>query len=453
MEQKFVYDAMHNQPVINIGMTGHVSNGKSTLTGVLSGVATQRYASEKKQNITIRLGYANAKIYKCGVCEAPMCYQSTSSAVFDHNCKICGIKTQLITHVSFIDVPGHGSLMSTMLNGTCIMDYTILVESAINKIIPAPQTKEHYKITKKANIPTKIVCLNKVDLSTKAQSTQIINDLRTFFEKHGDGDVPILPISGTLNINTDVLCEYISQLPIPIKNLEEDFKMLIIRSFNINTPQTEIANLNGGVIGGGLERGKLHPGDEVTIYPGFIREKEKVCPIEVNSLYKLESEWEYKPLHSVVQSIKSDENVLQYAIPGGLIGVQLDIDPAMTGSDKLVGQVVFRKNKSESKFKIYETLDIDFVQHLFDDGSQFGFIHGTSMNINVNSNNITCRVLNATPNEIKNGNNTCKLSVKLYKPVCVELNDHVSINLPADNGGIFIVGFGNIINGEECSKF
>ena len=54
---------MFMQPIVNIGMLGSVSDGKSTTVYSLSGVKTQRHSSEMKRNITIKPGYANMKIY------------------------------------------------------------------------------------------------------------------------------------------------------------------------------------------------------------------------------------------------------------------------------------------------------------------------------------------------------------------------------------------------------
>ncbi len=115
------------QPTINIGMIGSVSNGKSTIVRGLTNENTQRHSSEKKSNKTIKLGYANAKIFKCKNCRKPECYQSFPSSTFDPKCKLCDTVMNLDKHVSFVDSPGHNSLMATMLNGTCIMDSTILV--------------------------------------------------------------------------------------------------------------------------------------------------------------------------------------------------------------------------------------------------------------------------------------------------------------------------------------
>jgi translation initiation factor 2 gamma subunit (eIF-2gamma) len=44
------------------GTIGHVAHGKSTLVKSISGVQTVRFKNELERNITIKLGYANAKV-------------------------------------------------------------------------------------------------------------------------------------------------------------------------------------------------------------------------------------------------------------------------------------------------------------------------------------------------------------------------------------------------------
>jgi translation initiation factor 2 gamma subunit (eIF-2gamma) len=44
------------------GTIGHVAHGKSTVVKALTGVLTVRFKNEKERNITIKLGYANAKV-------------------------------------------------------------------------------------------------------------------------------------------------------------------------------------------------------------------------------------------------------------------------------------------------------------------------------------------------------------------------------------------------------
>jgi len=43
-------------------------------------VNTVRHFKEIIRNITIKLGYANAKLYKCPSCAPPECFQSFGSA-------------------------------------------------------------------------------------------------------------------------------------------------------------------------------------------------------------------------------------------------------------------------------------------------------------------------------------------------------------------------------------
>lgn len=42
-----------------------MAHGKSTVVKAISGVQTVRFKNELERNITIKLGYANAKVYKC----------------------------------------------------------------------------------------------------------------------------------------------------------------------------------------------------------------------------------------------------------------------------------------------------------------------------------------------------------------------------------------------------
>ena len=46
------------------------------------------------------------------------------------------------------------------------------------------------------------------------------------------------------------------------------------------------------------------------------------------------------PLFSRILSLFAESNDLQFAVPGGLIGVGTMIDPTLTRADRLVGQVL-----------------------------------------------------------------------------------------------------------------
>lgn len=410
---------MNNQPIINIGVIGHVSDGKSTIVECLTGIKTQKYSDERDRNCTIRLGYANMKIAKCLKCKAPECYKSFSSDENIYICNNCKMEMELMTHVSFIDAPGHNILMQVMLNGTSAMDYTMLIESAVN-IIPAPQTIEHYIVTKKMEIPNSIICMNKIDLVKKNEAKMKIEQLMKFL----DTKKVVIPVSGTLKINIDILCEMIANLPKPKRDLNEDLKMIIIRSFNINMPGINIKDIQGGVIGGSIIQGQIKIGDTLIIYPGHITKK---LEITNNSI------WNYKPLTCKVLSIKSDKREIERAIPGGLIGIQLDIDPSLTTNDNMIGQIITNNIK---KGDVYEsiTIKIELIDEL-----RKGIIIKNKDNIiiNVNANNIECEITEVI-NEI--------YIINMLKPIYIQNNDKITICKKVLQN-IYIIGIGTFIDG------
>jgi translation initiation factor 2 subunit 3 len=60
--------------LLRAGTIGHVAHGKSTVVKAISGVQTVRFKNELERNITIKLGYANAKIYKAKDPRVPRCW-------------------------------------------------------------------------------------------------------------------------------------------------------------------------------------------------------------------------------------------------------------------------------------------------------------------------------------------------------------------------------------------
>lgn len=430
---EIIQKAMEKQPVVNVGMIGHVSNGKSTLTKCLTGITTQKHTDELVRNITIKLGYANAKIFKCDNCDSPECYQSTDSSVMEHKCMICNESTKLVMHVSHVDCPGHHDLMSVMLNGTAVMDYTILVESCVNASFPAPQTVEHFNITKEIGIEPVLAVLNKADLMAKQKDKlpQLMTDLRKFT----GSAIPVVPISGTLGINIDVVCECLANLNLPKKDLESNFKMLVIRSFNVNYPGVNLSDLKGGVLGGSITKGIMKVGDTVLVFPGFKSMKENVGEEDIK--------WQYSPLKCKVISINSDKNQLDFAISGGLIGVQLDIDPGMTCNDNLVGQVMFKESEDMSNVKVFEIIQIS---HKKIENKTTTIKSGDLLSINVNSNKIGCKVIKKSSKY---------LNLLLDSPICVELGDKVTINVIVNEGSANIMeiyGYGEILDGAESYR-
>ena len=100
-------EIISRQATINIGTIGHVAHGKSTVVKAISGVQTVRFKNELERNITIKLGYANAKIYQCDAadCPRPTCFKSfKSEKEVDPPCERegCTGRYRLHRHVSYV---------------------------------------------------------------------------------------------------------------------------------------------------------------------------------------------------------------------------------------------------------------------------------------------------------------------------------------------------------------
>jgi translation initiation factor 2 subunit 3 len=162
-------------PTLTIGMLGHVSHGKSTLTRALSTVNTIKFKKEKERNITIKLGYASFKIYEVDDGTSNSIYSRLESNAFTHPDRYISetkkVPMKLIRYVSIIDCPGHESLMTTMLNGISSMDSALLLISAKDSI--QPQTIEHLTAIEMGKIQNVIVVQNKIDLVLLYRYTMI----------------------------------------------------------------------------------------------------------------------------------------------------------------------------------------------------------------------------------------------------------------------------------------
>lgn len=316
---------MEKQATINIGTLGHVSHGKSTLVQSISSIKPMKFSKEQELSLTIKLGYANFKIYKCDKCPIPRCYYSMPSNIIEIKCPnlVCDGTLELQRHMSFIDCPGHDCFMATMMSGASVMDAAILVIAA-NQSCPQPQTSEHLAVAEMLGIESIIVVQNKVDLLSKEQAMKNYREIKDFLKGTIAENSPIIPTSCVHKINLDVvlqcMCTYIKE---PNRNIDELPLMNIIRSFDINKCGTRADDLKGGVAGGTLKRGRIKIGQEIEIRPGIMLE---------NGIYK--------PLRTVVESLHSEKNQLDEAKCGGLIGIGTLLDPFLTQKDKLQGQII-----------------------------------------------------------------------------------------------------------------
>ncbi|MDQ4073727.1 MAG: translation initiation factor IF-2 subunit gamma, partial [Thermoproteota archaeon] len=306
------------QPCINIGTSGHVDHGKTTLIEAITGVWTSGHSEELRRGITIKVGYADAAFYKCPNCEPPSNYSVQPV------CGICNSEAQLTRVVSFVDSPGHESLMANMLSGGALMDGAILVIAA-NEKVPQPQTREHLLALQVLGIQNIVIVQNKVDLTEKDQARENYNQIKDFVKGSVAEQAPIIPISAQHKINIDVLIDYIEKyIPNPERKKDTTGIMHILRSFDINKPGTPIKDIKGGVLGGALIQGQFESGSEIQILPGIYNERKN----------------KYEPIFSEIASLASGAGIVDTVKPGGLVAIGSKLDPSFIKSDSLIGGVV-----------------------------------------------------------------------------------------------------------------
>ena len=309
----FASSEILSQPEINIGLVGHVDHGKTTLVSKLSGKWTDTHSEELKRGITIKLGYADTTFFLCKKCGA---YNATKT------CKICKSECGPTRKISFIDSPGHETLMATMLSGAAIIDGALLLIAA-NEQCPQPQTKEHLMALEIVNIKNIIIVQNKIDLVSYEEAFKNYEQIKQFVKGTVAENAPIIPVSAQHEVNIDALIFAIETLfKTPQRELTKEPLAFIVRSFDVNKPGTNFKELIGGVLGGAVKQGALKQG-RIEIRPGR----------------RIENKDIWKPLFTKIAGLKAGNKDIQEALPGGSIGILTELDPFLTKADKLVGNI------------------------------------------------------------------------------------------------------------------
>ncbi len=307
------------QSQLNIMTSGHVDHGKSTLVHALTGRFPDTHSEEIKRGITIKLGYADATFRKCEKCASPYNY------TIEKKCPNCGSDTIQTRQVSFVDAPGHETLMATAVAASSIVDGALFIIAA-NELCPQPQTLEHLLVLQAVGIKNVVIAQTKVDLVTKEQAVVNYNQIKELLKSTPYDKSPIVPISAVTGTNLSALIYAIeTTIPTPVRDETVAPLMMVARSFDVNKPGTKIKELAGGVLGGAIVKGTLKVGDSIEIMPGLL-------------IVKKEKE-NYKPITTKITSLNANGK-LDSAKPGGLIGVGTLLDPAYTRADALVGSVV-----------------------------------------------------------------------------------------------------------------
>ncbi|WP_435155455.1 translation initiation factor IF-2 subunit gamma [Haladaptatus sp. DFWS20] len=389
----------HNQPEVNIGLVGHVDHGKTTLVQALSGEWTDQHSEEMKRGISIRLGYADATFRKCPDVDAPECY------TVDETCPD-GSDSEPIRTVSFVDAPGHETLMATMLSGASLMDGAVLVVSA-TETVPQAQTEEHLMALDIIGIENIVIAQNKIDLIDRDRVERNYEQIQEFVEGTVAEDAPVVPISAQQEVNIDLLMQAIEEeIPTPERNPEDDPQMYVARSFDINRPGTTWDELTGGVLGGSLVQGKLTEGDELELRPG--REIDEGG----------QTQWE--PIETDVRSLQAGGEMVDKVTPGGLLGVGTGLDPSYTKGDALAGQVAGTPGSLPPTWEQF-TMKIDLLDRLvgLDDEEIDEISTGEPLMLTVGTATTVGSVTSARDGE-------CEVALK--RPVCAPEGAKIAIN-------------------------
>src|SRR2546421_1828242 len=163
------------KPHVNIGTSGNIEDGKTTLTSAIrkvlhakfSGVAVRECGTsdngpeERERGITIAVAHVEYETAK--------------------------------RHYAHIDCPGHADYIKNMITGAAQMDGAILVVAANDG--PMPQTREHLLLARQVNVPYIVVFLNKIDTVDDPELLELVElelrELLTKYEFPGD-TIPIV---------------------------------------------------------------------------------------------------------------------------------------------------------------------------------------------------------------------------------------------------------------------
>jgi elongation factor Tu len=242
-----------SKPHVNIGTTGHVDHGKTTLTAAIINCLATENSNIAKRNVD---DIDNAPEEKERGITIAISHQEYETAK---------------RHYAHVDCPGHADYIKNMITGAAQMDGAILVVSATDG--PMPQTREHILLMKQVGVPYIVVFLNKCDMVDDEELLELVEmevrELLSSYEFPGD-DTPIIRGSALKALNSsgkrgepdadpifklmDTVDNYI---PNPTRETDKPFLMPIEDVFTIT---------GRGTVGTGrVERGQVKVGEEIEI--------------------------------------------------------------------------------------------------------------------------------------------------------------------------------------------
>merc|ERR1712039_323145 len=145
-------------------------------------------------------------------------------------------------------------------------------------------------------------------------------------------------------------------------------------------------------------------------------------------------------------SLAAEQNSLQYAVPGGLIGVGTKIDPHLTRADKIIGHVLGHTDKLPS---IYIEIEVKYylLRRLLgvktEGDSKAGKVSklkkGEILMVNIGSTAAGGRILTIGDNDVG--------KIVLTNPVCTQEGDKVALSRRIEKHWR-LIGWGSIVKGK-----
>src|ERR1700731_881147 len=240
-----------SKPHVNIGTTGHVDHGKTTLTAAIINCLSTENSSIQKRNVD-------------DIDNAPEEKERGITIAISHQ----EYETQK-RHYAHVDCPGHADYIKNMITGAAQMDGAILVVSAADG--PMPQTREHILLARQGGVPYIVVFLNKADMVDDKELLELVElevrELLSKYEFPGD-KIPIVIGSAKLALEGDKselgepcinrLAEALdTYIPQPKRLIDGPFLMPVEDVFSISG--------RGTVVTGRVERGVVKVGEELEI--------------------------------------------------------------------------------------------------------------------------------------------------------------------------------------------
>ena len=242
-----------NKPHVNVGTIGHIDHGKTTLTAAITKtLALKGWADTRKFDQIDNAPEERARGITIAISHVE--YQTETR------------------HYAHVDCPGHADYIKNMITGAAQMDGAILVVAAPDG--PMPQTREHILLARQVEVPAMVVFLNKVDMMDDEELLELVEmELRELLDSYnfpGD-DIPFVrgsALKALESTSTDpnapeyeciwelmrAVDEYI---PTPVRETDKPFLMPIEDVFSIKG--------RGTVVTGRIERGVIHPMEEVEL--------------------------------------------------------------------------------------------------------------------------------------------------------------------------------------------